>query len=127
MTLPRLRPLEPTWIEYEGQPALVLRDRLGISQTVIVPQGVALILALCDGTRDAAGIAAALALRHGAHLPAPDVQGILDQLEAALILEGPAVDQALIGAIEDYRSAPHRPPALTDLVYPAGLAELTQA
>lgn len=127
MTLPRLRPLEPTWIEYEGQPALVLRDRLGIAETIIVPEGVALILAQCDGSRDAAGIAAALTSSHGVQLPTQMVQDVLDQLDAALVLEGPAADRAIARAVEEYRSAPHRAAALADQVYPGDPSALTQA
>lgn len=127
MPNPRLRPVEPTWIEYEGHPALVLRDRLGIAETIIVPEGVALILSLCDGSRDAAGIAAALAIQHGVTIQAQVIQDILDQLDAALVLEGPAADEALSRAIEEYRSAPHRPAALAGAVYPAEAVGLTQA
>ena len=126
MTFPQLRALEPKWIEYEGQPALLLTDRLGLSPAVIVPQAVALMLSLCDGTRDLAGIKTALTLQAGFELGEAVIQDILDQLAKALILEGPAVEAALARAVEEYRSSPHRIAALAGSVYPAEAADLTQ-
>ena len=127
MSFPCVRALEPKWIEYEGQPALVLTDRLGLSQPVIVPQAVALILSLCDGTRDVAGIKAAVAQQAGLEIDEAVIQDILDQLAKALVLEGPAAEEALARAVEEYRSGSHREAALAGLVYPADAADLTQA
>ena len=127
MSFPCVRALEPKWIEYEGQPALVLTDRLGLSQPVIVPQAVALILSLCDGTRDVAGIKAVVAEQAGLEIDEAVIQDILDQLAKALVLEGPAAEEALARAVEEYRSGSHREAALAGLVYPAEAADLTQA
>jgi hypothetical protein len=43
-----------------------LRDPLRLTDnTILIPQSLAPILALCDGTRDAGGIRASLAVRYG--------------------------------------------------------------
>lgn len=127
MNYPRVRPLEPSWIEYEGQPALLLRDRLGLAQTVIVPRGVAAILALCDGTRDLTELRADLLKETGADFAEAVLRDILDQLAGALLLEGPAVDEAFQRAVQEYRSAERRAAALAGQAYPADPAGLTEA
>ena len=52
---PRLRAVSPEWVEHGGQPLLLLRDPLHLSDSVIaVPGPVALLLSLFDGERDLA-------------------------------------------------------------------------
>ena len=64
--LPRLRLLDSQWSEQNGQPVLVLRDRIGItSQIAVVPPVLAVLLGFFDGTRDLDGIRAAFELRTG--------------------------------------------------------------
>jgi AmmeMemoRadiSam system protein B len=117
---PRLRPLDVQWHMHQGQPMLVLRDRLGLAQHAVgVPAALAVLLSLCDGTRDRAALRAAFELRTGLHLTAAELDGILAQLDAALLLEGPRVEEARAAALAAYRAAPFRPPALADAVYPA--------
>ena len=44
---PKLRPLDPKWIEHEGQEYLYLRDPMAMAeQSIIVPKMVAPLLAL---------------------------------------------------------------------------------
>lgn len=122
---PRLRPVDAQWHEHDGQPLLVLRDRLGLAEHVVaVPPAVALLLSLCDGTRDLAALRAAFALRTGMHVSQEELRALLDQLDAALLLEGPRVEAARATALAAYRRAPARAPALAGAVYPADAAEL---
>lgn len=122
---PRLRPLDAQWHEDGGQRFLVLRDRLGLSpEAVLVPPPVALLLSLCDGTRDLATLRAGFELRTGTRVSLAELDQLFAKLDAALLLESPRADEAHEAALEAYRAAPHRPLALADRAYPAAAAEL---
>ena len=122
---PRLRPVEAQWIEQNGRPALLLQDRLAIgARGVVVPQALAPLLALCDGTRTPAGIRAALELRTGLRLDLPTVVNILSQLDEALLLDNERFAEAYRRTLETYRSSPFRPMALAGSSYPAEASEI---
>lgn len=122
---PRLRPLDAQWHEHDGQPVLILRDRLGLADHAVAAQpALALLLSLCDGTRDLAALRAAFELRTGLRLAPAELEEILAQLDAALLLEGPRIEAARAAALAAYRAAPHRPPALAGVVYPESPQEL---
>ncbi len=68
---PKLRALDIQPFRQDGQAMLLLRDPLGLTdQMLAIPQPLAPLLGLCDGTRDLVGIHTALecALGHS-HLP----------------------------------------------------------
>jgi len=122
---PKLRPVETHWIEHGGQPALLLRDRLGLSeQAVVVPRPLVPLLMLCDGTRDVGALRAAFELRSGLNLSLSTLQRILDQLDQALLLESPRFEEAKAAALAAFRQAPARPPVLAGGSYPEEPAEL---
>ena len=51
--LPKLRPLNLRWVQWEGQPVLLLQDPLRLAEDVVMmPRTVAPLLPLLDGTRD---------------------------------------------------------------------------
>ncbi len=117
---PRLRPVEPHWIVQDGQPVLVLRDRLGISEKIVaVPGPLATLLALCDGRRTVNELRLAFELRTGIPLSPTRLRQILAQLDEALLLDSPRFAAACAAALAEYRAAPYRPPALAGTVYPA--------
>ena len=125
---PRVRALEPQWIDHDGQPALMLRDRLGLIDGVaIVPPTIAVLLSLCDGTRDRHALRAAFELRTGVRLDLDDLDEIFHQLDQALLLDSPRFDDACRAALAEYRSAPYRKPALANGVYPGHPKALTAA
>jgi len=107
---PRLRPIQVHSIQYENQPMLLLDDPLHLSETSIaVPRPLAALLMLMDGTRDAAGLEAALQVQAGVRL-APGLLGhLLDGLDAAYLLDNDRFRQARAAAVEAYRGAPFRP------------------
>jgi len=111
--------LEPSWIDQQGERLLVLRDREGLlSGPAAVPPIVGLILSLCDGSRDEAEIRRVLEREVGQPFPPADLASLLEQLEEALILDGPPAQAARRAAIERFRGGP-RPAALAGTVYPA--------
>ena len=118
--LPKLRPVEAHPLLHEGRPSILLRDPLRLStESIVIPQQWAPLLALCDGTRDASGLSAALAVRCGVQVP-PDLLGrLLAALDQALLLDNERSAQAQALALAAYRQAPCRPPAMAGQSYPA--------
>ena len=124
---PKLRLVQSQWIDRgDGQPALLLQDRLGLSgHAVVVPEALAPMLALCDGTRNPAGIRTALELRTGLQLDLPTVEAALAQLDNALLLDNERYTSAYRAVLEGYRTAPARSAALAGGSYPEDPAELS--
>lgn len=117
---PKLRPLENQWTEQDGKPMLILRDRLGLTDRVaILPPALALLLSLCDGTRDLAALRTAFMLRTGLTLTPTQMSEIIAQFDSALLLDSPRLARAQAEALAAYRAAPMRAPALADRTYPA--------
>ncbi|MCH8108779.1 MAG: AmmeMemoRadiSam system protein B [Chloroflexi bacterium] len=124
-THPKLRPVDPHWIDYQGQQYLLLRDTMGLTeQTMLVPQALAPLLALCDGTRDFTMLQSSLMLRTGLQLPLSTIEGFFGQLDAALLLENGAYQRASELALKEYRDTRQRRPSHAGLVYPANAADL---
>lgn len=122
---PVVRPLEPTWVEHQGEQVLVLRDRTGVfDQPRAIPAPLGAILALCDGQRDEDELRASIEKQTGEPFPAEVLGKLLDDLERALILDGPAVERAAAEALAAYRAAPARPAALAGAIYPVETGEL---
>ena len=125
--LPRLRALDPKLIEHESRDFLYLRDPLSLSDdNVLVPSPLVPLLALCDGTRDLAGLGSAFALRTGIELGEGHLTDLIERLDSALLLEGSRFDSAAARALSEYRSAPCRRPFHAGAVYPEGPADLRE-
>jgi MEMO1 family protein len=117
---PRLRPLDTQWTEQGGQPVLILRDRQHLTDRVVaVRTPVALLLSLCDGTRDSDQLRIALQLRSGVTLSPSKLRKLLTDLDDALLFEGERAEQARATAIASYLSLDSRLPALAGQTYPA--------
>src|SRR5438067_7641255 len=122
---PRVRALEPLWVDHEGEKLLVLRDRTGLfDEPIAVPPVVGFILSLCDGGRDEEEIRGLLAKELGETIEAGELSGILDELEKTFVLDGPRADAAARDALATYRAAPSRPCALAGAAYPLETGEL---
>ncbi|MBI2867340.1 MAG: AmmeMemoRadiSam system protein B [Chloroflexi bacterium] len=118
--VPKLRPLDARWVEDQGQSYLMLRDSLGLTQqSVLVPAGLAPLLALFDGARDVQAIRANLALRSAVDVPELFIRRLVAQLDEALLLESDRFRSAFAERLQAYREAPFRPPVLAESVYPA--------
>ena len=125
---PKLRPVEPQWIEHQGQRLLMLKDPLALSdKTVLVPQQLAMLLALCDGTRDVEGLQAGLAIRTGVQVSTAQLRQLIAGLDSALLLENGGYRTAVAAALREYHEAPHRTPSHADLVYPSDRKKLGAA
>ena len=123
--LPKLRPLNVRWITWQGQPVLSLSDPLRLTGgTALVPQAVAPLLALCDGTRDPDALRAGFLLRTGATILPSQVEELIHSLDGALLLDSPRFRRVLRETEEAYRAAPFRTPALAGGGYPEDPEEL---
>lgn len=116
--VPVLRAVETRWLEHEGQPALLLRDPMGVGKTLVLTLTGARLLSLCDGQRDLAAIRRAYRVQFGEVIPESLVAHLFEQLDEACLLESPRYLEMQNGALAAYRSAPQRPLVLADGVYP---------
>jgi len=94
-------------------------------KTLLVPQVLGPVLALCDGTReDSRALGAALAVRFGLPIDAGSIDQLLEALDEALLLDNERHQDARQAALGQYREAPFRPPALAGPSYPGDPDEL---
>ena len=122
---PKLRAVDLQPFVHGGRPSILLRDPLQLAEkTVVIPQQLSPVLALCDGTRDAGGLSAALAIRYGLRAAPGVLEQLLATLDEALLLENERFAQARERVLAEYRQAPFRPPASAGRAYPADADEL---
>ena len=122
---PKLRAVDLQPFVHGGRPSILLRDPLQLAErTVVIPQQLSPVLALCDGTRDAGGSSAALAIRYGLRAAPGVLEQLLTTLDEALLLENERFAQARERVLAEYRQAPFRPPASAGRAYPADADEL---
>jgi AmmeMemoRadiSam system protein B len=123
---PKLRAIDTRPMVKNGQPCLLLRDPLQLTdKTLIIPQQLAPVLALCDGTREnASAVSASLAVRYGVRLSPGAIEQLLSALDEACLLDNAHFIQARDRALAEYRQAPFRTPGLAGQSYPANADEL---
>jgi AmmeMemoRadiSam system protein B len=123
---PRLREVRAQPLARGTEKGIVLTDPLGVSEkAVFVPQALAPLLALLDGSRDRGTVRAGFELRTGIPLSTSALDGVLLQLDSAKLLDNENFAQAYRTAIDGFRHAPSRPPALAGRCYPENANELT--
>lgn len=119
-SFPKLRIVDPRPVIHEGRPLFLLRDPLQLTENLLlVPQQLAPVLALCDGTREnARALSLAFAFRFGAMIDERIIQQLLAALDEALLLDNDRFREARKHALDEYRRSPFRPPALAGKAYP---------
>lgn len=116
---PKLREIEAHPIQHQGQAFLLLRDPLRLSDmTIAIPQPLAPLLGLMDGTRDAAGLEAALQVRTGVRLAPGLLPKLLADLDAALLLDNDRFAEFKAEALRAFRQAPFRPLTTDNASFP---------
>ena len=119
-TLPKLRAVDITPFVHNGQPAIMLRDPLRLSDNyVVLPRSLGPVLLLCDGTHDAAAIRAALLVRYGLPVGVEIVERVIDVLDEAWRLATRRWTEARARGEQAYRQAPFRQPMMAGQSYPA--------
>ncbi len=123
---PRLRAIDTRPMVRDGQPCILLRDPLQLTdRTLIIPQQLGPVLALCDGTREnASAVSASLAVRYGLRLSPGAIEQLLSVLDEACLLDNARSLEARERALAEYRQAPFRTPILAGQSYPANPDEL---
>ncbi|MEW6207646.1 MAG: AmmeMemoRadiSam system protein B [Acidobacteriota bacterium] len=126
LSFPKLRAVDPRLIVHEGRPLIMLRDPLQLTENILlVPQQMAPLLALCDGTREnARALSLAFALRFGVMIDERMIEQLLAALDQALLLDNHRFREARSRALDAYHQLPFRPPALAGKAYPAEADDL---
>jgi hypothetical protein len=120
LTQPKLRNINVQRIEHQGQPVFLMQDGLRLTDAAIVlPQALGPFAMLCDGQHTLPEMQVALDMQYGLRLSTAIMQDMIAQFDNALLLDSEKFQQARQQAIKDYRSAPHRTPALAGAAYPA--------
>ena len=122
---PKLRPVDPQPLEYEGMDYLYLRDPLSLSgRTVLVPEPLIPVLTLCDGSRTLKAIQNSLAVRYQLKISLERLQEMITVLDEGCLLEGETYQTARAAAQVAYHAARFRPPTLAGQNYPEHASEL---
>jgi AmmeMemoRadiSam system protein B len=117
-----MRPMQilPLAASEGGDGRLALQDPEGLLDGVVALPGpvVALLYGLLDGTRDRAALEADWEKATGRALPSGELEGLLERLDDALLLEGSRLEEARRTALEAYRSRPSRRATHAGAAYP---------
>ncbi len=101
---PRLRPLEAFRLPDDSGAPVGLRDRSGLSEVVLTLSDAALqIAAMMDGAQTCEEIRRKFHASCGLKLSVDTLQSMLDRLEEAHFLEGPAFEAYYQYCLDDYR------------------------
>ncbi|MGC8878461.1 MAG: AmmeMemoRadiSam system protein B [Anaerolineae bacterium] len=125
ITKPKLRAVDVRPFQDGGRSLLLVRDPLRLSDlTVVVPQALAPLLAMLDGSRAVDELRAALLVRTGLDVPHEVIHQLLEHLDHALLLDNERYAHSYQQAVQRYRTAPAREMALAGDGYPAEVGEL---
>ncbi|MCC6456689.1 MAG: AmmeMemoRadiSam system protein B [Caldilineaceae bacterium] len=117
---PKLRSLDIRPHSQNGRQYFLLRDPLQLSDNMLlVPQPLGALLAFCDGSYSARGMAQAFHAHYGFPIGLDTVEQLLRALDEACLLDNERSEAALHRAREQFRAAPFRTPAMAGGSYPA--------
>jgi len=120
MTRPKLREVEIQPIQHQGQAMILLRDPLRLSEAAIaIPQALAPVLGLMDGTRDEAALQAAFTIRIGMRLAPGLLAKLVADLDRAYLLDNECSRAAIVASLKAYREASFRPMGSAGSSFPA--------
>lgn len=125
---PRARhDLEFIPFDHEGQPTILVRDRLEIVPWGTgIPQGLLPVLALLDGRHTLAEVAAAVTEAQGGRLvTAADVAGLVAELDKAGLLDSPDYRRRKAAIAAAFDAVPVRPAVFAGQAYPDTAEDLT--
>ena len=124
---PRARhDLEFIPFDHEGQPTILVRDRLEIVPWGTgIPQGLLPVMALMDGRRSLAEVAAAVTeAQGGREVTEGDVAGLVKQLDAAGLMDSPGYRERKAAIAAAFEAAPRRETVFAGQAYPDAGDEL---
>ena len=107
---------------------LALQDPLRLADgSLMVPEPIAPLLALMDGTRDLDALRLGLEIGTGIGLTPEQLENLVGQLDEAYLLDSPLFRRVLAEKLQRYRDAPYRAPAFAGEIYPADASALMAA
>lgn len=114
---PKLRPVRPQRIQHQGQPFVALEDPLGVvpSPVVLGQDGFHWVVQHFNGRNSLQDIQAHVLRNTGQLISTADLERLVQQLDQAMILEGPTFEAFL----ETYRTERTRPAAHAGRSYAA--------
>lgn len=122
---PRLRPLDFAPVHYQGQPMLLLRDPLQLTDSQLcLPPALVQLLPFCDGSRTIQEIHRAFCHYFEVLIPIKMVTDTIAQLDEACLLLNERSERARWQRLIEYRAQGYRPPALAGANYPAQADQL---
>ena len=125
-TKPKLRSSLDIQPVYQNDEAyLLLRDPLELSSSqLVVPQTIAPLLSMLDGSLDAVTLRASFAMRFQQWITPDALQDLLGKLDEAYLLENERYFSARDSALVDYHAANSRPPDSAGKSYPSDQDDL---
>ncbi len=128
LTFPKLRAVDVRPHSQNGHAYYLLRDPLELqSGSLLIPQYLGPVLALCDGSMESSrALGSTLLSRYGIGLETEQINEVLAALDQACLLENERARVALVEKIQRFRRQPFRTPSLAGLSYPAERAALAR-
>jgi MEMO1 family protein len=124
-TLPKLRPVQPESIVYQGRHFFLLRDPLRLKDGVmLLPDLLLPLLLLCDGTRDKETILQIFKYHFNIPISLDVLDNFLEAFDEMCLLDNANADAVRQQLVDEYRAAPYRKPASAGLSYPGDPAAL---
>lgn len=118
MDRPKLRNVERIPLTRDGQPHVVLRDPMGIAETIAIDADFVPVLDALDGRRTLPQVRQSLLMGRGLDVAQPDLVAFVADLEAAGLLEGDAFRARWLACHDAFLDAPTRAPTLAGTLYP---------
>lgn len=113
-------------MEQRGQPLLALRDPSGLSEAVAtLPPTAVAVIQLCDGEHTREEICREFERRYRQQLPRTALDGLLAQLDDALLLDTERFRQHAAVIFAEFARSPVRPAALAGRAYSTNPTELS--
>ncbi len=117
---PTLRNVEPVQVAAQGRSVIGLRDPLQLTNHMICLHPDALhVLAMMDGSHSLRDIQAALTRMTGSIVFMNEIEGLVQKLDEACLLQGDRFKQAYETKVAHYKSMPFRPCSHAGLSYSA--------
>jgi AmmeMemoRadiSam system protein B len=108
-THPRLRPLEISPIEHDGQTMFALRDPEGFTDTAVLPYAAALLATLMDGRQSLAQLQESYRQQSGQAVSLLDLQQLVGNLGQAMLLDDERFAAHRDTQLAAYLASPVRP------------------
>jgi len=125
--LPRLRAIDIVPVQQGRRQMLVLRDPSGLTpNAVMVSGGMLLILRMLDGKHTIREIQTALARQTGELVMSTQIEQIIGQLDEALLLDSPRMEEHRRQRLAEYRASGVRPCTHAEGAYPTDPAAFAQ-